>query len=108
MRDGREDGLRNVVSPEIVYRQVRCTKLIQNLNDYGQKRGLGDIVGKKFCIYSKMDNSLPLAEAIKKRLVEMGVIASSEVSIVVTAITNPEAELNNLCAQWHFDEKIWE
>lgn len=54
----------------------------------------------------KIDDELSLDYAIKKFLLEMEAIASSEENIVITPINYPRNEIRNLCAEWHLNEKI--
>lgn len=63
--------------------------------------------GVAYCLgIDILDSSITLDRAVKKRLLELNAIISTEIDIVITQIQHPEEELLQICTAWHFDEKI--
>lgn len=54
----------------------------------------------------RLDNDLPLDLAVKKILLRIEALASSEADIVITSIKHPVNEMRKLCDKWHLDEHI--
>ena len=63
--------------------------------------------GVSYCVgIDKIDGAVSLDFAIKKCLLEMEAIVSSEMKIVITPIKYPRDEIKNLCTEWHLNEQI--
>lgn len=63
--------------------------------------------GVTYCIgIEKYDENVPISISAKRMLMSMNVTSSIKNEINVVRINDIENELQRLCAEWHFNDKI--
>lgn len=84
----------------MLYEELKSIENLLEGNEYSDG-------GTSYCIgFDKIDDALSLDSAIKKILLEIEAIVSSEENIVITPIKHSRNEIKNLCVEWHLNEQI--